>query len=565
MSTPVCTSFQKTDTTPTIQPIILPPFSAQNYAEYNFSWEVINTDPSNPLDATLEYYYYNSAGNILVLYSTTFQVAIGASEVNSVTQQFNGALYGNTIYSRISLNTSADVNVCVEEGEYIRSSCGSESYAFRDGDYWHIDNVFNAGVIDTSYSFAANALGTFEFFYFWDFDQGSPSGNENFTITISTVDTSGNITPVVLDNGTNQVSQDVNVLLAGQTQNSGTYNTTNIDYFFVEVDGTGPFGLGFRLVCPENEPQEVLESCCDWFANSTKSCYTYGGSGGDDGDLIAPSPISPELEHCAPVACNCIPVFIHPEDPTDSYKNDFSSFLFSTTADLTFTLQELQNGVWVDRAETPWDVFARGSFSEYPNRSGIIIHWVDLGETGTFRLKVGNDLFSLPHCVELYNCKKDTIRFTGEWTQNYTNYRFKGDSSQNQFVKFQDMPEPWPYQIRYHGTLGEFGIESEETDVITYYDDRNNLHYEKQKETIQGCIQNTILDLMQRHVYYVAKGSKITLDEYSTGSIDTQQYLRSYPVIFDNFDGVEYGTFNLHIPQFLVKYNKRYDHMIFSV
>jgi hypothetical protein len=103
-----------------------------------------------------------------------------------------------------------------------------------------------------------------------------------------------------------------------------------------------------------------------------------------------------------------------------------------------------------------------------------------------------------------------------------------------------------------------------DTEVISYYDDFNNLHYQKMQEAVTLDIMRSRLDLIRRHIYYVARGNEVYLEDYSYYTLDNR-YLKSYPVVFDSVSGLEYGANNRLVPMTNVKYRKRWDKMLFSV
>jgi hypothetical protein len=354
-------------------------------------------------------------------------------------------------------------------------------------------------------------------------------------------------------NGDNTIAYDIN------------YDGITNGDLKVRVITEGIVSVSYKIECTATSPPDPpVIDCCDWFANSNEFCVEWGGTGTTD--LIAPSPSYGEYEDCRPEGCNCIPVFINTLDPTNTYENDFSSFLYAFEETPIFTLQEYIGGVWTDVVDTPWTVFPLGTFEAYPNRVGIRIDWVQLAREGTFRLKVGTiePLYTLPHCVDTFDCDlaAKTVRVTGKWGKTYTNVDFKGGLGQ--YIELDQMPYLWEYQIRYYGSFSGMEFNEVDSEVISYYDDFNNLHYQKMQESVTLDIMRSRLDLIRRHIYYVARGNEVYLEDYSKYTLDNR-YLKSYPVVFDSVSGLEYGQNNRLVPKTSVKYRKRWDKMLFSV
>lgn len=102
--------------------------------------------------------------------------------------------------------------------------------------------------IDTSWSFPANGSGTVSFAHFWDFDQPDQNPAE-FTYTLWVYDNSGVQHPVDFGTVSNQLSYQQIINSSGSTTISASYNVPDADYFFLELDGTGPVQGGFSLNC----------------------------------------------------------------------------------------------------------------------------------------------------------------------------------------------------------------------------------------------------------------------------------------------------------------------------
>lgn len=560
----VCTDIQNTDPLFT-GPVELPPFSAPFNAQYNLEWTFTSL-PGQELGVTLEYYYkYQGNGSEVTLHTVTAARTLNLNINDNTDVNFDGVVHGGQIFARVTFDGVGDVQACVEDGTPIVATCGSDGLVFKDDPYWHVQwerNQSGAFPSPVSASIPASTAGEFVIPFYFEFDQASPDPAE-FTWTVEVIDTFAVSHPVdlTIQNTANVINPTKAVYPSGGTlQLIGTYNVASPDFFQITLNGVGPVEGGFRLDCREAPPIDDDEVCCEWFANSFEECYEFEVT--DPKEVIGGSPVLPEYEYCKPLPCYCVPVFWNPEDLEDNYSNDFSSWLFESGEPLDFTIQKLTAGAWVD-VGTPDDIRQRGSFANFPNRSGVIINWKEIAEAGTYRLKVGEDLFSLPHCLEPYNCRRETIRITGEWTQEYTNYRFKALEGEAQFIRFEGMEDPWPYQMRYYGTLNMEKPESTDREDVAYYDDFNKNVYEKMQEMYEIEIQKTIIDIYQRHVYYVSRGSEMRLDRYEAYSPqDSTGYFRDLPVIYDAVGEKIDGSWNPYIPSFKMMYRKRYDNML---
>ncbi len=227
-------------------------------------------------------------------------------------------------------------------------------------------------------------------------------------------------------------------------------------------------------------------------------------------------------------------VFVYPDDASDGYKNDKTSFfidLFKDTDSKQFTLYKGSEEIPLVNS-TYGTYFNVGSFDNFPKRCGYLIDWLkvyNLHGAGDYYYKVtyeflGNELIYNSRTFEVseFDIEKadGTIKI-----ESYHNGTIEGGTD------YRDMN--WYKSFRFFGSiLGEkYTFESD-----NYQNTKRELTQIQDKVTINHIVRYSYLDKNQLYdvVLDQSLADKVLLSNYEVNSCVDIQRVESYPIEFQD-------------------------------